>query len=86
MFALSHLKAKGIRMVFLLHDPHNLLFTCLKTIPIIFLKFTLFLTKQHIIGNFVGLIAKTENIHVKTAPFPERREAWGEDFIKEDLN
>lgn len=86
MFALSHLKAKGIRMVFLLHDPHNLLFTCLKTIPVIFLKFTLFLTKQHVIGDFVGLIAKTENIHVKTAPFPERREAWGEDFIKEDLN
>lgn len=68
-FALTHLKAKRITMLPLLHNPHTLLFICQKTV--IFLKFTEFLTRQHLVWDFVCLITKTEkcNVNVKTTLF-----------------
>lgn len=79
MFTASHLKAKGIRTLPLLHDPHDPLFTCLKTGLTIFLKFILFLTISSL--GFCGPNYKGRKEHVKTTPFLERREVWG-DFIE----
>lgn len=82
MFTASHLKAKGIRTLPLLQDPHDPLFTCLKTGLTIF-KFILFLTISSL--GFCGPNYKGRKEHVKTTPFLERREVWETSEKQQDL-